>query len=145
MNVDSQIVWRVFLVRALLQISQILLTCFQPEKEPPLILLWNKYQKTGSGVYRTIFQRITEGHCKVCLVRDLSTQFSTILPQTVCRVTQDKNLQNLSAAIVFHMPVRSCLPVGLRESLSTHKTIKSDYIFLLLSSAARTFTGRQCC
>ena len=109
----TKIVWRVFLVRDLsLRIFLTSSKTFQPEKEPPLILLWNRYQKTGSGVYRTIFQRITEGHCKVCLNRDLCTQFSPILSQTVCRVTQDKNLQNLSAAIVFHMPVRDCLLVG---------------------------------
>ena len=43
----------------------------QPEKltssEPPLILLWNKYQLTGSRVYKTIFKRITSGQCEVRL------------------------------------------------------------------------------
>ena len=28
----------------------------------------------------------------------------TLSVQTVCRVTQDKSLQNISAAIVFHLP-----------------------------------------
>ena len=30
-----------------------------------MILLWNKYQLTGSRVYKTIFKRITSGQCKV--------------------------------------------------------------------------------
>ena len=38
---------------------------FQPSREPPLILLWNKYQLTGSRVYGTIFERITGGQCQV--------------------------------------------------------------------------------
>ena len=42
-----------------------ILIFFQPSREPPLILLWNKYQLTGSRVYGTIFQRITEGQCQV--------------------------------------------------------------------------------
>ena len=53
---------------------------FQPEEEPPLILLWNRYHKTGSGVYRTIFHRITEGQCEVDLDTDLKTQFSFLIP-----------------------------------------------------------------
>ena len=53
----------------------------------PLILLWNKYQETGSHVYQTIFHRITSGGCKA-----------------TCRVTMDKSKQNQSSAIVFHMP-----------------------------------------
>ena len=31
----------------------------------PLILLWNKYQLTGSKVYKTIFGKMTSGNCKV--------------------------------------------------------------------------------
>ena len=31
----------------------------------PLILLWNKYQLTGSKVYNTIFERMTTGRCQV--------------------------------------------------------------------------------
>ena len=31
----------------------------------PLILLWNKYQLTGSKVYNTIFERMTSGKCQV--------------------------------------------------------------------------------
>ena len=31
----------------------------------PLILLWNKYQLTGSKVYNTIFERMTAGKCQV--------------------------------------------------------------------------------
>ena len=33
--------------------------------ETPLILLWNKYQLTGSKVYDTIFERVTSGQCQV--------------------------------------------------------------------------------
>ena len=36
------------------------------QSEPfPLILLWNKYQLTGSKVYNTIFERMTAGKCQV--------------------------------------------------------------------------------
>ena len=54
---------------------------------PPLILLWNNYQLTGSRVYSRIFQRVTGGGCGA-----------------VCRVTRDKARQQESAAIVFHLP-----------------------------------------
>ena len=37
------------------------------EENVPLILLWNNYQLTGSRVYKTIFEKITTGKCKVIL------------------------------------------------------------------------------
>ncbi len=38
----------------------------ETQSEPfPLILLWNKYQLTGSKVYNTIFERMTAGKCQV--------------------------------------------------------------------------------
>lgn len=43
-------------------------TNFLDEKQSdplPLILLWNKYQLTGSKVYNTIFERMTSGKCQV--------------------------------------------------------------------------------
>ena len=38
----------------------------ETQREPfPVILLWNKYQLTGSKVYNTIFERMTTGKCQV--------------------------------------------------------------------------------
>ena len=94
----------------------------------PLILLWNKYQLTGSKVYNTIFERMTTGRCKVgasihlicrispyspstkglflagttCIFELLSPSHDNI--QSRCEITTDKRRQNESAAIVFHMP-----------------------------------------
>merc|ERR1719270_365035 len=53
-----------------------------------LILLWNNYQTLGKDIYQTIFKRIIEGKCSV----------------SNCKFTVDKNLQNESSAILFHMP-----------------------------------------
>jgi len=53
-----------------------------------LILLWNEYQVLGKDIYQTIFKRITEGQC----------------PKSNCQFTVDRNLQNQSSAIIFHMP-----------------------------------------
>ena len=38
----------------------------------PLILLWNKYQLTGSKVYNTIFERMTAGKCQVGFLTQLN-------------------------------------------------------------------------
>ena len=56
-----------FFIRILLKVLLVRTSnIFQPQQEPPLILLWNKYHLTGSSVYTTIFARITGGQCKVC-------------------------------------------------------------------------------
>ena len=48
----------------------------------PLILLWNKYQLTGSKVYNTIFERMTAGKCQVGV--------STHLICRNCRMSQKR-------------------------------------------------------
>ena len=71
-----------------------------------LILLWNDYQVLGKDIYQTIFKRITDGQCPQRFDWRLRRVFSKVMfcSFSNCQFTVDRNLQNQSSAIIFHMP-----------------------------------------
>ena len=67
-----------------------------------LILLWTEYQILGKEIYETIFKKINDKDCPVryynLTVSSLQVLFSN------CKFTTDRSQQNLSSAVIFHMP-----------------------------------------
>ena len=99
----------------------------------PLILLWNKYQLTGSKVYNTIFERMTTGKCQV----GVSTHL-------ICRMSQ-KRVFSGSTGTPYdpaHLSSSALVMTTFRAGVRSPRTRGDRTRAQPLCSTCQTCTGR---